>query len=305
VADAFLFEMTQGYCVYYATAMTVLLRTQGVPARFVVGYSPGQHVSADTWVVRGLNSHAWVEVYVPDVGWVRFDPTPEGPRIRDEHGRIQAARQAEEEAVDALGSRESNLSTPTDSADVSPTTNGTALRPDALREGDEVADILNTSPGDGTTDQSGSNALGGRGIGTIPFTSPKAVGLWIVVVIGVVAGFRRGRLGSMLTRQVWLIRPPTGSPGQRIETAYDRVEYLLERRYRTRRSAETAREYVRDVSTDERIHTLIELRERSRYGAEATETAARRAIGLSRAVIEDLGGSSVWPLATLFNRLIS
>ena len=80
VADEFVFEMAAGYCQYFATAMVAMLRTQDVPARYVTGYGPGEPVGDDEYVVRGRNAHAWVEVYVADVGWVTFDPTPGGPR---------------------------------------------------------------------------------------------------------------------------------------------------------------------------------------------------------------------------------
>ncbi len=65
--------MDEGYCVYFATTMVTMLRTQGIPARMTVGYTSGQRIDENQWVVRGLNSHAWVEVYFPDQGWVQFD----------------------------------------------------------------------------------------------------------------------------------------------------------------------------------------------------------------------------------------
>ena len=80
VVDGFLFSMSEGYCVYFATAMVVMLRTLGVPARFVTGYTTGQRIDSGEWLVRGLNSHAWVEVYFPDIGWIAFDPTPAASR---------------------------------------------------------------------------------------------------------------------------------------------------------------------------------------------------------------------------------
>ncbi|WP_135820372.1 transglutaminase domain-containing protein [Halostella litorea] len=80
VADQFIFEMDEGYCEYYATAMTAMLRTQDIPARYVVGYSQGQPVDENRYEVRGMNAHAWVEVYFEDVGWVKFDPTPAADR---------------------------------------------------------------------------------------------------------------------------------------------------------------------------------------------------------------------------------
>ncbi|NMO98065.1 transglutaminase-like domain-containing protein [Paenibacillus lemnae] len=76
--DAFLFKDQQGYCTHFATAMVVLLRTQGIPARYVTGFAPGQLVegTSDTYRVTQEEAHAWVEVYVPKQGWTAFDPTP-------------------------------------------------------------------------------------------------------------------------------------------------------------------------------------------------------------------------------------
>ncbi|WP_135851278.1 transglutaminase domain-containing protein [Halorussus salinus] len=84
VASQFVFDMESGYCEYFATSMTVMLRSQDIPARYVVGYSTGQSVGENTYEVRGMNAHAWVEAYFPDVGWVRFDPTPGSERLATE-----------------------------------------------------------------------------------------------------------------------------------------------------------------------------------------------------------------------------
>ncbi|WP_247006250.1 transglutaminase domain-containing protein [Halorientalis litorea] len=94
VVDQFLFEMDAGYCEYFATSMTVMLRTQGIPARYAVGYSTGQPQGNDTYLVRGMNAHAWVEVYFPDTGWVRFDPTPGRDRLSSESEALQQAAQS-------------------------------------------------------------------------------------------------------------------------------------------------------------------------------------------------------------------
>jgi transglutaminase-like putative cysteine protease len=78
VADQFIFEMESGYCQYYATSMVVMLRTQGIPARYVVGYAPGEQVGSNQYLVTADRGHAWVEVFFPGTGWVRFDPTGSG-----------------------------------------------------------------------------------------------------------------------------------------------------------------------------------------------------------------------------------
>lgn len=77
--DHFLYETKQGYCVHFATAMTVLLRSAGIPARYVQGYGPGTQQEDTTpakYLITQGDAHAWVEVYFAGAGWVPFDPTP-------------------------------------------------------------------------------------------------------------------------------------------------------------------------------------------------------------------------------------
>ncbi|WP_028594752.1 transglutaminase-like domain-containing protein [Paenibacillus assamensis] len=81
--DHFLFEQRQGYCVHFSTAMAVMLRTQGIPTRWVKGFAPGEQEADGTYTVRHSDAHAWVEVYIPEVGWVPFDPTPARGIVQD------------------------------------------------------------------------------------------------------------------------------------------------------------------------------------------------------------------------------
>jgi hypothetical protein len=77
LVDCFLSPgMRRGYCEYFATAMVMLLRAQEIPARYVLGYLPGQRGADGVWQVPRSAAHAWVEVYFPDHGWVTFEPTP-------------------------------------------------------------------------------------------------------------------------------------------------------------------------------------------------------------------------------------
>lgn len=85
--DYFLFDGKTGYCTYYSTAMVVMLRSLGIPARWVQGFvvapptpddldlgrtpAPATHFD-----ISGSQAHAWVEAYFPQYGWVTFDPTP-------------------------------------------------------------------------------------------------------------------------------------------------------------------------------------------------------------------------------------
>ncbi|MCY4018732.1 MAG: transglutaminaseTgpA domain-containing protein [Chloroflexi bacterium] len=80
-----LFDAKEGYCTYYATAMIVMLRHLGIPARLAAGFSQGQYdVNIERYVVREREAHTWVEVYFPGYGWIEFEPTAaEAPYNRE------------------------------------------------------------------------------------------------------------------------------------------------------------------------------------------------------------------------------
>ncbi|MFC3767808.1 transglutaminase domain-containing protein [Paenibacillus sp. GCM10012303] len=89
--DRFLFEIKEGYCDYYSTAMAVMARSLGFPARWVKGYTPGASAfdqamlgieeellnpdGAGDYTVRNSDAHSWVEIYFQGYGWIPFEPT--------------------------------------------------------------------------------------------------------------------------------------------------------------------------------------------------------------------------------------
>jgi hypothetical protein len=76
----FLFETHAGHCEYFASAMTIMLRTLGIPAREVNGFLPGEYNDlGGDYIVRASDAHSWVEVYFPGSEWQVFDPTPAAP----------------------------------------------------------------------------------------------------------------------------------------------------------------------------------------------------------------------------------
>ena len=288
IADAFIFQMERGYCVYFATTMVAMLRTQGIPARFVVGYTPGQRVSQDEWVVRGLDSHAWVEVYFPDVGWVRFDPTPAAPRQSAENQRVTAARTAGMDNVDVDGSQNGTW-TPTTTAPegvgVNNSSGGAAFGQAGGTGFGRNAFFRTTAPGN----VSGADPAGGTGAGgdqPVHLPPPSVVGLWSVLLVGLAAVLRRTGLAERGYRTVWLRVEPRGSSAEQVAGAFARVEYLLARAHRERRADETVREYLQAVRADERARRVAAIRERARYAGEVTPEMAAEA----RSLVADLLG---------------
>lgn len=82
--DHFLFVSKRGFCQHFASAMVVMCRCLGFPARMVGGFLPGEEDKddPDLYTVREKDAHAWVEVYFTGAGWVSFDPTPPAPEER-------------------------------------------------------------------------------------------------------------------------------------------------------------------------------------------------------------------------------
>ena len=75
--EEFLFTRKTGYCEHYATAMVIMLRTIGIPARLVTGFLATEwNEYGNYYVVRQQDAHAWVEVHLPHSGWITMDPTP-------------------------------------------------------------------------------------------------------------------------------------------------------------------------------------------------------------------------------------
>ena len=78
--DYTLFDRPEGYCNYYASAMAVMLRSIGIPARIASGYTTGDYQDGVFHVVEA-NAHAWPEEYFPNYGWIEFEPTANKPEI--------------------------------------------------------------------------------------------------------------------------------------------------------------------------------------------------------------------------------
>lgn len=69
-------EVKRGYCVHFASAMAVMARALGIPARVAVGFLPGDRAADGSYRIAPDDAHAWPELYFEGTGWVRFEPTP-------------------------------------------------------------------------------------------------------------------------------------------------------------------------------------------------------------------------------------
>ncbi len=74
--DDFLFDRQEGYCEHFSSSFVVLMRAAGIPARVVTGYAGAyRNPIGDYWLIRRSDAHAWAEIWLPQRGWTRLDPT--------------------------------------------------------------------------------------------------------------------------------------------------------------------------------------------------------------------------------------
>jgi transglutaminase-like putative cysteine protease len=89
--DRFIFDTRRGFCEHYASAFAVMMRAAGIPARIVIGYQGGElNPMGNYMIVRQADAHAWTEVWLPDTGWRRVDPTAAVAPERVDAGRTGA-----------------------------------------------------------------------------------------------------------------------------------------------------------------------------------------------------------------------
>jgi transglutaminase-like putative cysteine protease len=304
IADAFVFALDSGYCVYFATAMAVMLRTQGVPSRFVVGYAPGQRVDDNQWLVRGYHSHAWVEVYFADVGWVTFDPTPAAPRQRAQRRSLQGEKETTETPTPTP--TPTRTPTPTPTATSGATTNGTGN--ETSTAGTPTAGDVQPLPGEAAANSTATPTPGPSGLagaiqaggdaGTATPTgsgrgrTPPGSRLWLLGAL-VTLAFGSVRLGyaQSAVKTVWMrYQPRSDDPDADVERALARLEYHLESRFRPREDGETRQQYLDDLDEhgigglDSRAWQVLDIYLESQYGDGVDRDAADRAVD----VVDDI-----------------
>jgi len=320
IVEAFLFDMERGYCTYYATAMVGMLRSVDVPARLAVGYTTGDSLDDDTWAVRGSNSHAWVEVYIPDHGWVQFDPTPAGPREAAEQqvagnpgDGTDLSGGDDESETDTDGTTETSSGSSNESAtdsgsdariDDDPLAQGTADPglggEDALRAAGgsetpdngtdvEVGNVTDPGTDEPTQDQREADRLqvspgdiDPRTGGTALLDLPayQHALLATLALAGLGAAVRRSPVPDLVSRAVAVRFQRRREPETDIERAHERMLLVLATRHRPRAAGETTRQYLDAIGAGPAARRIAAIRERARYAGECSADAADEAVSL-------------------------
>ncbi|WP_077604266.1 transglutaminase domain-containing protein [Oceanobacillus sojae] len=106
--DQFLFETQVGYCDNFSTAMVVMLRSEGIPARWAKGFTSGERIDSNLEEenhvnqITNSNAHSWVEVYFPGIGWVPFEPTQGFTNMADFDANVEENNSPINEEEDPL-----------------------------------------------------------------------------------------------------------------------------------------------------------------------------------------------------------
>ncbi len=199
--EDFLFEVRVGYCEQFSGAYAALARAVGLPARVAVGFTPGVYdATNEVYRVSGKHAHAWPEVWIEDVGWLRFEPTPGRGGPRDEAYTGFPFDQAEN-AVDPSTGLPAPAPAP---ADI-PTQTSIPLD-----EGSALATTTTAAP---QSDRAESGVIGDSGVsGRVILGWLLALGsLFALIVVPLVWGVQRARRAR---------RAVQGNPRRRIGLAW-------------------------------------------------------------------------------------
>jgi transglutaminase-like putative cysteine protease len=257
--NEFLFQSRRGHCEYFASAMAVMLRTLGIPARLATGFSATNYnPMTGYYEVRVLDGHAWVEAWLPPHGWVLFEPTAFYPLPVDD---AEASTTA-----DALDRYIQEL------ARVAEMTEPGTLHTGWLQAMKQVFTFIR---------QVFSRLSAGFVDGLSEIARRWGAGIALATVALSLFGLglyvlRRPLLD--LAGQFTVKRARRKDPRKLIRTCYLEAEKWLQRRGMGRDTASTVEEYVQRVSARKPVHgepltTLARLFIQARYGGHRLETA--------------------------------
>ncbi|MFY0544807.1 DUF4129 domain-containing transglutaminase family protein [Brevibacillus sp. H7] len=240
--DHFLFESFRGYCDHFSSSMAVMLRSVGIPTRWVKGFAPGTRTGDDgngreIVEVRNKDAHSWVEVYFPGYGWIPFEATSSFISPVRVNYDLNTVEQQQPTAVPNLGQQNS---------------------PDR---------------GDGRLDElEGEDGNTSRG-----FAIPWEVWAMIPVLLAAGSAIVWKRRRSLTVW--WIHRQMSTQQDSRYAEKYKLLLRLFENVFTNRHQGETLREYVNrlTISGDKRqdLWYLTQLYERVHYGYKDMEEKAK------------------------------
>ncbi|MDX1657271.1 MAG: DUF3488 and transglutaminase-like domain-containing protein [Nitriliruptorales bacterium] len=271
--ETFVFDHRVGYCEYFSSAMAVMLRATGVPARVAVGFAPGTLTTpADPAVGRELNTytvstsdaHAWVEVLFPGYGWVKFDPTPRSD------GNIMPPTDADVEPDITIADRDNQSQTDEPAPEEDPTA---GEQPEGTEN--DIPSALDRDESPSSTGQSAPARI-----------SLALLGLLLLTATGA------GALSLWRTRP----RRPELPPAERVLAAQRRVHTIAARYGLGRHDAETAAELAERWIADGRIdpepaREFVRLGQAAAFGGDVERGNGVRAEELAQAIIDGLRAS--------------
>jgi transglutaminase-like putative cysteine protease len=287
----FLTESREGFCQQFASAMAVLLRSLGYPARVAVGYRQGDPVEGrpDTFLVDSRDAHSWVEVRFPGYGWIAFEPTPTRPNPAATYFEAPTPECRASLAdcdYSSVGPRGPGIEEPV---------GGQGIDDPRLGQ-DDFRNIRSLREGGVELSQAPAAAEEGRGP-WIPFgVLLRLLGAIAVafLVVTPVAKFtvRRWRLGRARGSRELILATYRVFDERAGDVGLARGDGETPEEYRRRLAA-------RVRSTDGDLGRLTDLAVRAAYGPrEPTDEDARRARGAGRRAIRDVR-KSAGPLRTL------
>ncbi len=265
--EAFVFETRTGYCEYFSTAMALMLRATGIPARVAVGFLPGELTvpadpesgrERDVYEVSTSDAHAWVEVLFPGHGWIKFDPTPrtDGSTLAPIEGDLDPQLSPEElAAADALAGE-----TPDASA-------GTPDGPELLPDGSPA------TPGD----QGDGSQTDGE-----PASSPLLViGIAAMALLGVAVLASRRRDDGVLVGVEAVLAAQRRVLQEGARLGHPRAEH------------ETATEVLHRWAADNRVRpdeaaTMAALAQQAAFGLSISDAQAAQSQQLATSLVEQL-----------------
>ncbi|MFT7476633.1 MAG: transglutaminase-like putative cysteine protease [Verrucomicrobiales bacterium] len=229
--EDFLFEVRAGYCEQFAGSYAAMARAVGLPARVAVGFTPGEYdASIDAYRVTGKHAHAWPEVWIEDIGWLRFEPTPGRGAPRDE------AYTGQEESQEGVA------------GPVSPTTTAPSVNPN--QPGPDATTIPQENPLTTTTLAPLSDRATSGIIGGVQGLSATAIFLWLAGISGVIA-----LALTPLTYGTWRARRQRRAvahdPRRRIGLAWSESQAAVQLMGLPVRASDTPRELVTRVAKKE------------------------------------------------------